>query len=75
VTLKLPRALAGRLRSLSRRTGRPQAEILREGLELKLSGEAPRAGSVLDLIEDLVGAVAGPRDLGSNPEHLRGFGR
>lgn len=75
MTVKLPRAFAGRLRALSRKTGRPQAEILREGLMRKLDGEDPREGSVLDMIEDLVGAVAGPRDLGSNPEHLRGFGK
>jgi hypothetical protein len=33
------------------------------------------AGSVLDLAGDVVGSVAGPRDLGSNPKHLRGFGK
>jgi ribbon-helix-helix CopG family protein len=75
VTLKLPRALAGRLRALSRKNGQPQAEILREGLALRLEAESSRgAGSVLDLIGDLVGSLRGPRDLGSNPKHLRGFG-
>jgi Ribbon-helix-helix protein, copG family len=75
VTLKLPRALAGRLRALSRKSGRPQAEILREGLALRLEAESARgAGSVLDLIGDLVGSLRGPPDLGSNPKHLRGFG-
>jgi hypothetical protein len=75
VTLKLPRVLAGRLRALSRKNGRPQAELLREGLALRLEAESTgRQGSVLDLIEDLVGSLEGPRDLGSNPKHLRGFG-
>jgi hypothetical protein len=75
VTLKLPRVLAGRLRALSRKKGKPQAELLREGLTLRLEAETTqRRGSVLDLIEDLVGSVEGPRDLGRNPKHLRGFG-
>lgn len=76
VTLKLPRALAGRLRALSRKNGRPQAELLREGLALRLKAESSRGvGSVLDLIDDLVGSLEGPSDLGSNPKHLRGFGK
>ena len=75
VTLKLPRSLAGRLRALSRKNGKPQAELLREGLALRLDAETTRhRGSVLDLIEDLVGSLDGPRDLGSNPKYLRGFG-
>jgi hypothetical protein len=75
VTLKLPRVLAGRLRALSRKNGKPQAELLREGLTLRLDAETTRhRGSVLDLIEDLVGSLEGPRDLGSNPKYLRGFG-
>jgi hypothetical protein len=76
VTLKLPRVLAGRLRAVARRNGKSQAELIREGLALRLERESARGeGSVLDLIEDLVGAVEGPRDLGSNPKHLRGFGK
>jgi hypothetical protein len=75
VTLKLPRVLAGRLRSLSRKNGKSQAELLREGLTLRLDAEATQGtGSVLDLIEDLVGSLEGPRDLSTNPKHLRGFG-
>jgi hypothetical protein len=76
VSLKLPRVLAGRLRALAREKGQSQAMLLREGLALRLEKESSRMpGSVLDLVNDLVGSVAGPRDLGSNPRHLRGFGR
>jgi hypothetical protein len=75
VTLKLPRVLAGRLRALSRATGRPQAELLREGLSLRLEADSTvRHGSVLDVAGDLAGSLDGPRDLGTSPRHLRGFG-
>jgi len=76
VTLKLPRALAGRLRTLSRKSGRAQAELLREGLALRLEADSRSSpGSVLELVGDLVGSLEGPADLGSNPRHLRGFGK
>jgi hypothetical protein len=76
ISLKLPRAVANRLKAAAERSGRPQAELIREGVELRLA----RVGqvmpdSVLDLVGDLVGSLSGPRDLGSSPKHLRGFGR
>lgn len=37
--------------------------------------QGPRPGSFLDGIEHLVGSVSGPRDLSSNPDHMRAFGR
>jgi hypothetical protein len=75
LTLKLPRVVAGRLRALARRSGKAQAEILREGLALRLGSEGPAANSVLALAGDVVGSLAGPADLATNPRHLRGFGR
>jgi hypothetical protein len=76
ITFKVPRVLAGRLRALARKQGKAQSELLREGLALRLEKESALGeGSVLDLIEDLVGCLEGPSDLGSNPKHLRGFGR
>jgi hypothetical protein len=75
LTLKLPRVIAGRLRALAQRTGKAQAEILREGLALRLGDEGPAANSVLALAGDVVGALEGPADLATSPKHLRGFGR
>jgi hypothetical protein len=31
--------------------------------------------SVLDLTEDLCGSVDGPRDLSTNPDHMKDYGR
>jgi hypothetical protein len=53
VSLKVPRAVANRLKAAARRP----------------------PGSVVDLVGDLAGSLSGPRDLGSSPKHLRGFGR
>jgi len=39
------------------------------------SGEKSRTGPLLDGIEHLVGSVEGPRDLSTNPNHMRGLGR
>jgi hypothetical protein len=64
VSMKLPR------------TGRPQAELIREGLELRLARAGQvTPGAVLDLVGGLAGSLSAPRDLGSSPKHLRGFGR
>jgi hypothetical protein len=76
VTVKLPRPIANRLRSLARRTGKGQSELIREGLALRMDAEGgAAAGSVLEVAGDLVGALAGPLDLATHPRHMRGFGR
>jgi hypothetical protein len=76
VSLKLPRPIANRLRTLARRTGKHQAELIREGLALRFAVDGRAAAhSVIEAAGDLVGSLAGPRDLGSNPRHLRGFGK
>jgi hypothetical protein len=76
VSLKLPRPIANRLKAFAKRSGKPQAELIREGLELRLAREGGiPAGSVLDIVADLAGSLAGSPDLGSSPKHLRGFGR
>ncbi len=76
VTVKLPRDVASRLLSLAQRCGKAKSELIREGLELRLRAAGrPARGSVLELASDLVGALDGPGDLGTNPRHMRGFGR
>ena len=75
-TLNLPRPTANRLRTLAKRSGKPQSQLIREGLDMRLGVEGQAAaGSVLDLAGDVTGSVAGPRDLATNPKHLRGFGK
>ena len=75
ITLKLPDALAARLRAVVQRRSRTQSEVVREALEKHLDGEATFVGSCLDLARDLAGSLSGPPDLSSSRRHLRGYGR
>jgi hypothetical protein len=74
-TLKIPRVVARRLRALARRSGKAQAEIVREGLAPRLGSEGPVGVLVLARAGDVVGSLEGPADLAMSPKHLRGFGR
>jgi Arc/MetJ-type ribon-helix-helix transcriptional regulator len=75
ITLKLPDALAARLRAVVERRSRTQSEVVREALEQHLDGETATVGSCLDLARDLAGSLSGPPDLSSSRRHLRGYGR
>lgn len=76
VTLKLPDALAVRLRSAVKRRGRTQSALVREALEAHLErDEEAVGGSCLDLVRDLAGSLEGAPDLSSDRRHLRGYGR
>jgi predicted transcriptional regulator len=75
VTLKLRDGLATRLESVVRRRGISKSEWLRQAIEARLAEEG-RLESVLEGAWDLAGCIKGrPRDLSSNPKHLRAFGR
>jgi Arc/MetJ-type ribon-helix-helix transcriptional regulator len=75
ITLKLPDALAARLRAAVQRRSRTQSEVVRTALESHLDAEATFPGSCLDLARDLAGSVSGPPDLSSSRRQLRGYGR
>ena len=75
VTVKLPAALAARLRVAAKRRGRSQSAAMREALEAHLEvDEETQGGKCLELAGDLVGILKGPPDL-SNRRPLRGYGR
>jgi hypothetical protein len=76
VSLKLPDDLHAKLAELSRKRSAAKSEVIRAALEAYFA--AARNGaepSCADLAGDLIGAVAGPKDLATNPKHLRGYGR
>ena len=62
------------LKDLKRRTGQSDSELVRRGLRL-VAKETRRRLSALDLAGDIVGSVkGGPKDLSTNPKHMKGFG-
>ena len=74
--LKIPEAVAIRLAVAARKRGKSKSAVVRAILDEYLSqGESPAKGSCLELLADLVGCVEGPRDLSTNPRHMRGFGQ
>ncbi len=76
VSLKLPDALHRRLAATATRSRRSKSAIIREALERYLDEVEPApAGSVYDLLRDLIGSVEGPKDLSTNPRHLKGLGK
>ena len=76
VTLKLPAALALRLKQTVARRGTTQSKIIRDALEAHLGAASEKGQSCLDLARDLAGSVrGGPADLSSNKRHLKGYGR
>jgi len=73
LTMKLPDGLAAWVQSESRRARRSKSAFVRDVLQQR---QHTRAGSALDLAQDLCGCVqSGLRDLSHNKKHLKGFGR
>jgi hypothetical protein len=71
-TVKLPDPLARWLSQRSKDLGRTQSDLVREALEQQRAGtDDPTCH---DLMRDVCGTFEGPRDLASNPKHLKGFG-
>jgi Ribbon-helix-helix protein, copG family len=75
VTFKIDDGLAARLDGIVRRRGLSKSEWLRGAIEARLAQEAS-GPSFADQARDLAGCVKGrPKDLSTNPKHLRRFGR
>lgn len=75
ISLKLPEEIDNRLEARARELGKTKSALTREALSTFLQGQPATAVSCLDLVQDLVGTVHGPRDLASNRKHMRGYGR
>lgn len=76
LTVKLPEALAAKLEALVRRRGQKRSEVVREAIARAVEeGPDSDGPSVYDLLQDLKGVGEGPKDLATNPKHMRGFGR
>jgi hypothetical protein len=75
ITCKISEKLNAHLDALARQRGVSKSAILREALENKTKSSAKsRALSAYDLVKHLCGRLRGPKDLSTNPGHMRGFG-
>ena len=72
ISLKVPADLDEALTELAKRRHSTRSAVLREALELLAKRERK---SVAELSKDLMGCVAGPGDLSTNPKHMKGYGR
>ena len=73
ITCKISEKLNAHLEALARRRRVSKSAILRQALENKLSARAA-APSAYDLVKHLCATLRGPKDLSTNPKHMRGFG-
>ena len=72
ISVKLPEPLAVWLSRRATELGRPQSDLVREALQRLKEGSG--GASCHDLFADVCGVIEGPRDLSTNPRHMRGFG-
>ncbi len=73
MTLKLPRHLSAKVASLARKRRTTRSAIVRDAIAAY--GESSDL-SFADLTAEYCGIWrGGPRDLSTNPKHLRGYGR
>lgn len=76
LTVKLPEALAAKLEALVKKRGQKRSEVVREAIARAVDEQSGGEPSLYDLVKDLKGAAGkGPKDLASNPKHMRGYGR
>jgi hypothetical protein len=77
-TVELPDDLYRRAKAEAALRGRKFRELVEEGLRLALvtSHQTPRRSRLAELMNRARGMIASEiPDLGSNPQHLAGFGR
>jgi hypothetical protein len=77
-TIELPDELYRRAKATAALNGRRLKDLIEEGLRLVLGapGKRRRQRGLAELMADARGVIdSGISDLGSNPRHLRDFGR
>jgi hypothetical protein len=75
ITCKVSEKLNAELEALARRRRVSKSAILREALESKKNMTTRSAApSAYDLVRHLCGTLRGPKDVSTNPRHMKGFG-
>jgi hypothetical protein len=73
ITCKIPNGLKARLEAAARQRRVSKSAILRFALERQLARRST-ALSAFDLAKHLSGSLHGPKDLSTNPRHMKGLG-
>lgn len=73
--LKLPEAMAASLAAVAHKRSLSKSAVVRAILEESLGHEKSTNGSCLDIAADLAGGSAGPHDLSTRKEYLKGYGQ
>lgn len=72
-TIKVPKQLSARISRLARKRHISRSALVREALERLSEGESE---TFVARVSQWVGAAKGlPKDLSTNPRHLRGYGK
>lgn len=75
LTCKIPETLNAELEALARSRRVSKSAILREALEDKTRRTSRAAKpSAYEVAKHLCGRLRGPKDLSTNPKHMKGFG-
>ncbi|MFQ5903768.1 MAG: ribbon-helix-helix protein, CopG family [Candidatus Binatia bacterium] len=76
ISLKLTESLDKKLAKAAAKRVASKSAVVREALESYIQNEkTPQQGSCLELAQDLIGCVEGPRDLSFHEKHTKGFGK
>ncbi len=76
ISLKLPASLANWLARRANELGRSRSDLVRQALEEQRQGRNSRGEkSCAELMGEFGGVFRGPRDLSTNPKHMRDFGK
>jgi predicted transcriptional regulator len=76
ISIKLPDPLFHDLTQRAAASASSQSEIIRTALAAYLKSDAPApSASCAERASRWAGMVQGPKDLSTNPKHLRGFGQ
>ena len=76
LTVKIPDDLDLTLKAVAEKRGESKSVLVRTALEKFVSSsDAITQHSCLDLAQDLMGTIEGPKDLSHNKKYLKGYGR
>ena len=76
ISLKLPAPLANWLAKRANELGRSRSDLVRQALEEQREGKNSRGEkSCAALLAEFGGFFRGPRDLSTNPNYMRDFGK